>query len=443
MSTALLVGGHELGSEVHKPTGGREHALAEAIAVGVDTLWYTGENAGIEAIGNARQVPAGANLTRFALDQAVDLAVIGPEKPLMDGLSNQFRSEGLTVFGPSLEAAFITEGSKIKAREFMARHAIASPEWEVIRDARSFESYVFASAEDKVIKADGLAGGKGAELVDSVEEAEAIIGAMLEGTAYDGAGRTGVLIEQRCHGPELSMFVLTDGTNLSILPYTQDHKRRFAGDEGKNTGGMGAYTMIPEQLTSRQEEKLYEIARQTVEGLAEEGTPYKGVIYVGAMLAAEYDGDPVVIEYNARFGDPEAQVLLHLLGEDAFDILKSTDTKLRDDLLTPARLVGQKALTVALVANAYPDGKSVGETIYGLDNSYDGVKVFHGGTRRKGEVITTNGGRVLYVTGHGETIDEAAARAYDAIDPSGIDGGIFFLDMGYRNDIGWQARQAA
>jgi len=443
MSTALLVGGHEAGSETLKPTGGREHALAEAIAVGVDTLWYTGENAGIEAIPNAQQVPAGVDLARFAVDHEVDLAVVGPEKPLMEGLSDQFRAEGLTVFGPSRDAAFMTEGSKIAARELMKRHGIAAPEWQSFRNWISFIDYSLSSVHDKVIKADGLAGGKGAELVDSVEEGEAIIEAMLNGTGYDGAGKTGLLLEQRCHGPELSMFVLTDGTNISILPYTQDHKRRFDGDEGKNTGGMGAYTMTPEQLTSSQEEKLYEIAWQTIEGMAAEGVPYKGVLYVGVMLAEEYDGDPVVIEYNARFGDPEAQALMHLLGENAFDILRSTDTKLRQDLLTPAHLAGEKALSVAVVADAYPDGKSVGEPIHGLENEYEGVKIYHGGTRRLGQTVLTNGGRVLYVTGRGETVDEAAARAYAAIGTSAQSGGAYFDGYGFRSDIGWQARQAA
>jgi phosphoribosylamine--glycine ligase len=423
--------------------GGREHAIAEQLALGVDRLIYTGTNAGIEPMPNAHQAPDGVDVGDLAEHLQPDLTVIGPEKPLVDGLSNQLREAGLTVFGPSQEAAQL-EGSKLYARQFMQRHGIAAPGWQFASNLTEYMLYTHniqsrGPHPNKVLKADGLAGGKGVVLPENWLEADELAKGMLSGELFDGAGKDGILIEERCHGPEVSMFVLSDGTNFRVLPFTQDHKRLGDGDTGPNTGGMGAYLMQPGQLTAVQEEKLHEIARQSIEGMAAEGIPYKGVLYVGTMMAEERDGDPVVIEYNVRFGDPEAQVLMHLLGEDTFDILRSTDGVLRDDLLSSSKLLGQQALTYCLAADGYPVSPRKGDAIYGLDRDYDGVTIHHGGTKRVQGSVLTNGGRVLYVTGRGETLQQAATRAKAAIDPSGIEGGVHFLGMQYRSDIGYQA----
>lgn len=429
---ALLVG-----------AGGREHAIAEQLAPAVDRLLYIGQNAGIAQLPNAHQAPEGVDAGDLAEHLQPDLTVIGPEKPLVEGLSDRLRDSGLNVFGPSQEAAQL-EGSKLYARQFMARHDIASPEWTFAGDTAAYTLFTNTphrlQKPDYAFKADGLAGGKGVVLPEAWDEADEAALGMLSGQLFDGAGKDGILIEQRCHGPEVSMFVLSDGTNFRVLPFTQDHKRLLDSDQGPNTGGMGAYLMQPGQLTFSQEEKLHEIARQSIEGMAAEGIPYRGVLYVGTMMAEEYDGDPVVIEYNVRFGDPEAQVLMHLLGEDTFDILRSTDDTLRDDLLTSSRLLGQQALTVCLAAEGYPDSPKKGDDIYGLDETYVGVTTHHGGTKTVEQGVVTNGGRVLYITGRGETLDEAAAHAYDVIDPGGIGGGVHFPGMQYRTDIGWQAR---
>lgn len=437
-TTALIVG-----------NGGREHAIAEQVAGAVDTLFVTGTNAGIEAIPNAVSVPSTVDPGDFAVAERVDLTIIGPEQPLVNGLSDQLREAGRRVFGPSQEAAQL-EASKLFGRLFTDTYGIPTPRWDFVEDIEDYyqRRSRFGKAEDLVIKADGLAGGKGVVLPDNQEEADATVYGMLRGELYGGAGTGGVLIEERCHGPEVSMFVLSDGTRWGVLPFTQDHKRRNDGDTGPNTGGMGAYT-IPEGtiITDRQRQKLYTIAQKSIEGMAAESVPYQGVLYVGAMLAEEYDGDPVVIEYNVRFGDPEAQVLMDLLGENTFDILASTDAQLRESLLAPAKLAGQAALTVCLATRSYPERGMSGIPISGLKHAYDGVSVYHGGTQSvmSGagyKTVITNGGRVLYVTGRGRTVDEAAQKAYAAIDPSfgGDQGGIHFAGQHYRTDIGHQVR---
>ncbi len=429
-TTALIVGG-----------GGREHAIAEQIAPTVDRLFYMGENVGIGQLPNAHRAPSGVEAGDLAAHIMPSLTIIGPEQPLVDGLSDQLREHGLTVFGPSQRAAEL-EASKYFGRVFAESHDIPTPRFDLATTAEEYIAATrqYGAATEFVLKADGLAGGKGVVLPETWEEAADVAQGMLEHGMFDGAGEDGLLVEERLHGPEVSMFVLSDGTNFRVLPFTQDHKRLGDGDIGPNTGGMGAYMMQPGQLSVRQEEKLHEIARQSIEGMAEDGTPYRGVLYVGTMMAEERDGDPVVIEYNVRFGDPEAQVLMHLTGEDTFDILRSTDGTLREDLLSSSKLLGQQALTHCIAADGYPENPRKGDDIYGLERVYDGVTIHHGGTKRREDgSVVTNGGRVLYVTGRGDTLEQAAARAKAAIDPSGIEGGVHFLGMQYRSDIGWQA----
>ncbi len=429
--TALVVG-----------SGGREHALAEQLAPTVDTLYFTGENAGIESLSNAQQVPPSEEVAAYALAKEVDLVVIGPEQPLVDGLSDQLRAEGITVFGPSKEAAQL-EASKKAGREFANRNGIPTPQWEHVTSMEGYDEVVRRLGSGDVIpnlvgKIDGLAGGKGVLVADTWAQLDAFARGSLSGELFGGAGKDNLLVEERLHGPEVSMFVLSDGENFSILPLTQDYKRRDEGDRGPNTGGTGALTLPDGVIVAPwQFRQMQEIARKSVKGMKAEGTPYKGVLYVGLMLAEEHGGAPVVIEYNVRFGDPEAEVLAPSLGARTFDILASTDKYLRADLLP--KKTGQMALTVCLMANEYPDGKSHGVPIYGLDREYEGVTVYHGGTARQEDQVITNGGRVLYVTGHGDTPEEAARRAYAAI---GADG-VHFDNMHHRRDIGWQVLQAA
>jgi phosphoribosylamine---glycine ligase len=420
--------------------GGREHALAYIL--GQEAEAY------LSAVNDGALEEEHVNLLREearggydALAQEAErmnaLVVIGPEQPAVDGLANILMDRGIAVFGPTAEAARL-EGSKAFAAEFMSRHSIPQPDFFIAtsKDEADMALGMFGGVDQLVAKQDGLAAGKGVTLPESVEEYRADVA-----TALDKDGR--VVIQEKLHGPELSVFVVSDGENFTVIPYfSQDHKRLKDGDQGLNTGGMGAYAPVPEHMLSEsQREQINEIAQKTIAGCLAEGMPYRGVLYMGMMLAEERNNDPVVIEYNVRFGDPEAQVVLPLI--------KESGISLYGDLIGPAardRLdrnidsrwqnAGHAALTVCLASAGYPTGKQLDIPIYGLDKQYEGVKAFHGGTKKEQGRFVTNGGRVLYVTATGETIDQAAMRAYAAIGQDGI----HFDGMQGRGDIGWQAR---
>lgn len=408
MKTVLIVG-----------NGGRESSFA----------WALSSHNVIIAAGDD-------DISLLVQEKKPDFVIIGPEVPLVEGLADVLRATGVRVFGPGKVAAQL-EGSKAFAERFMNRHAIPRPDTTIIT-ADTAAPYQIERAANVVLKADGLAQGKGVVLPKTQAEADKVLQDMLNGELFGGAGKNCVLVQERLHGPEVSVFVLTDGKSYTILPYTQDHKRLKDGDEGPNTGGMGAYAPVPEAIvSSEQRKKITDIVEQTIHGLQADGIEYRGVLYVGIMLAKERGNDPVVIEYNVRFGDPEAQVLLPLLRASSADILgllESTDEVLKpisqDD--TPDKAV----LTVCLAAAGYPESPEKGAVIYGLDKDYTDVHVFHGGVRQHDGVYTVNGGRVLYVTGVGDTINQAAARAYAAIGEDAI----HFDGMQYRRDIGWQAR---
>jgi phosphoribosylamine--glycine ligase len=431
--TVLLIGG-----------GGREHALAmEMSKSDVGRIYCTPGNPGAQSIKNAETVSFEdtAEMIRFAEDKQDGLTVvIGPEAPLVDGLGDQLREKGISVFGPNAAAAQL-EGSKGFASEFMKRHDIPQPESVTVRNMEeALRAIEDCAPETLVLKADGLAGGKGVVLPTTQQETETTLSSMLSGDSFDKAGANGVVIQERLSGPEVSVFVISDGQNFSIIPFfAQDHKRLKDGDKGPNTGGMGAYTPVPaNMINERQLAKIHDIAAKTIKGMTDEGNPYQGVLYMGLMLANERDGDPVVIEYNARFGDPEAQVILSSLtdsGVDVYQMIRDTAAGHVPDL-GPPQFLGRAALTVCLAAKGYPDKPEKGAVINGLDKSYPNVVIHHGGTKQVDGQIVVNGGRVLYVTGRGESVDAAAAAAYAAIGQDGI----YFEGMQYRTDIGHQAR---
>lgn len=433
--------------------GGREHAIAEILNAHEDVSSVLGVNENLGIFGLSKGVwTSNASTESMSFDDKVvslvesrdvGLVVIGPEAPIIGGLGDRIRAQGRDVFAPSAEAAQMTEGSKIATYEFNERWGITQPNSVIFRPSELETALKHVSSRNPneiVIKADGLAGGKGVILPDSSDEAATAIMDMLAEGRYDGAGKEGLLVAERYHGPEVSVFVITDGTKIKVLPFAQDHKRIGEGDTGLNTGGMGAYAPLSESMPSRaQVAQIEEMAQRVVEGMAHEGVPYQGCLYMGLMLAEETGGEPAVIEYNCRFGDPEAQVVLPLLqeaGVDTFELLRSAAEGNLTDVYIPSNL-GKSALTVCLASAGYPESSSKGDVISGLDQEYPNTAVYHGGTKRNelGQVIT-NGGRVLYVTGFGDIPATAAANAYATIG----EGKITFPGMQYRRDIGWRVR---
>ncbi len=415
--------------------GGREHAFAKTLGDNV-TIYVAPGNAGTALMSNVTNVDIDDPVA-FVKEHTIDMTIIGPEAPLVAGVADNFRAAGLDVVGPNASAAQL-ESSKSFACDFMDKYGIAYPKSTLVHTMDEYNA-ITDDATTIVIKADGLAGGKGVVLPESNAVAEATLEAMFDG-AYDGAGKNGVLIQERLSGPEVSAFALTDGTDFVLLPFAQDHKRLKDGDKGPNTGGMGAYAPVPDTIVSPdQAAKIRDIAKKTIDGMRAEGNPYRGILYIGAMLAEQRGGDPVVIEYNARFGDPEAEVVLTILanaGVDVYELLKSTDNKLDASLLDGLSL-DQSASTICFAAAGYPDSPQKGEEIIGLDTAFpDGVFVHHAATKLVDGKVVTSGGRVLYVTAVADTIDQAAASAYSVIGEDGV----HFDGMQYRTDIGKQAR---
>jgi len=411
--------------------GGREHALCWAIAGSplCDKLYCAPGNAGIAQ--DAECVAIGAEdvdaLVAFAEDNAIDLVVVGPEAPLVLGLVDRLEAEGIKAFGPRANAAML-EGSKGFMKDLCARHNIPTAAYGRFTDAEAAKAYIREQGAPIVVKADGLAAGKGVTVAQSVEEALAAVDEAMTDNAFGEAGAE-LLVEEFLEGEELSFFVLTDGTNALPLAGAQDHKAVGEGDTGPNTGGMGAYSPAP-SLTPELEELVMEtIVMPTVHGMAADGAPYVGVLYAGLMLTK--DG-PKLLEYNVRFGDPECQVLMMRLRSDIVPaliascdgVLKTFDLRWSDDA----------AMTVVLAANGYPGSYEKGSEIRGLDAAEaTGAMVFHAGTKADGDRVLANGGRVLNVTATGTTIAEAQKNAYAAVDAIDWPGGFC------RRDIGWRA----
>ncbi|MEP5079850.1 MAG: phosphoribosylamine--glycine ligase [Tateyamaria sp.] len=411
--------------------GGREHSLAWAVLQNpkCDRLVVAPGNAGIAAIADCADLDImdGAAVAGFVEEEAIDFVIIGPEAPLAAGVADRLREAGVLVFGPSKAAAQL-EASKAFTKQICDAANAPTAAYGHFTDAAAAKAYVTAQGAPIVVKADGLAAGKGVIMADTVEQAHAAIDDMFGG-AFGGAGAE-VVIEEFMTGEEASFFVLCDGTDVLPIGTAQDHKRVGEGDTGPNTGGMGAYSPAPVLSDAVAERALAEIIRPTMAEMARRGTPYQGVLYAGFMIK---DGAPRLVEYNARFGDPECQVLMMRLGAQALDLLEAA----AKGQLASAQVnwADDHAITVVLAANGYPGAYDKGAVIEGLDTlpQTSSQMVFHAGTATKDGALTASGGRVLNVTARGASLKEAATRAYEMVDAIDFPGGFC------RRDIGWRA----
>jgi len=412
-------------------SGGREHALAWKMAASplTDRLYCAPGNAGIaqEAECVALDITDHGVVIAFCRERHIDFVVVGPEAPLCAGIVDDLEAAGIKAFGPSRAAAQL-EGSKGFTKDLCRANGIPTAAYERFRSAEAAKTYLRARGAPIVVKADGLAAGKGVVVAQSVAEAEAAIDMMFGGGLGEAGGE--VVIEEFLAGEEASFFALGDGETAIALTTAQDHKRAFDGDQGPNTGGMGAYSPAPNIDTAMSARVMAEIIMPTLRAMQAMGTPYKGVLYAGLMITAE---GPKLIEYNARFGDPETQVqMLRLTSDLVPALLASRDGQLKSFDL---RWYQDPALTVVMAAKGYPGHYARGSVIEGLDDAakVEGVEIFHAGTKADGDRILANGGRVLNVSAIGKTVREAQARAYEAISrirwPEGF----------YRHDIGWRA----
>ena len=413
--------------------GGREHALCWTISGSplVDKLWCAPGNAGIAQ--DAECVDIGAEdvdaLVRFCVDEGVDLVVIGPEAPLVLGLADTLRERGIRAFGPSADAA-VLEGSKGYMKDLCARHGIPTATYGRFTDPDAAKLFIDERGTPIVVKADGLAAGKGVIVCETAERAYTAVDDMLMGGAFGDAGAE-IVIEEFMEGVEASFFALVDGDNALPLASAQDHKRVGDGDTGPNTGGMGAYSPAPVVTDEIATTVMEKIILPTVAGMKEDGKPYQGVLYAGLMIT---DEGPKLVEYNVRFGDPECQVLMTRLMSDLVPaLIAACDGELKDFDL---RWFDEAALTVVMASNGYPGRYEKGSEIRELDKAgkVAGTLIFHAGTAsdEKGTIVAT-GGRVLNVTANGKSITEAQERAYKAVDRIDWPGGFC------RRDIGWQA----
>jgi phosphoribosylamine--glycine ligase len=412
-------------------SGGREHALAWTLAASpeVTRLYCAPGNAGIAQ--ECECVPIAATdldgLVKFAKEHRIDFAVIGPEAPLVAGLWDRFEAAGIRALGPSAAGAQL-EASKGFTKALCAERGIPTARFARFTSSAEAQAYCDAQPLPIVIKADGLAQGKGVIIAETRAEASEAITAMFGGTFGDAA--QSIVIEEFLEGEEASFFVLTDGKHILPLASAQDHKRAFDGDTGPNTGGMGAYSPAPVLTDPVARKTIEQIIRPTLAALAERGTPYMGVLYAGLMIR---DGEPKLIEYNCRFGDPECQVLMMRLKSDLAAALVAA----RDGVLDrfDLRWHDEAALTVVMAARGYPGTYAKGSAIGGLDAAAarPEVKIFHAATRRDGDHILADGGRVLGVTALGSDTAAARARAYAAI------GDIDWPEGFCRRDIGWRA----
>ncbi len=412
--------------------GAREHALAWRLShdPGVEVIGAPG-NAGTAAIGRNVEIdPTDANrVVALAKQESADLAVVGPEAPLVAGVVDALRANGIDAFGPDRDAAQL-EGSKIFSKEFMARHDIPTAGFRVFDDPDAATRYIEEAGRPLVVKADGLAAGKGVIVASTAAEAVAGVDRIMRERAFGDAGDR-VLIEECLVGQEVSYHVVADGKRFIPLAPAQDHKRAYDGDEGPNTGGMGAYSPPPVVTPEVEQKILDRVIDPTLQGMAVEGRPFRGALFVGLMIV---EGEPWVLEYNVRFGDPECQTLVTRWAGSILPIVLGSA---RGDLgdLRP-RWEAPASLCVVLASGGYPGSYEKGKPITGIEeaDALSNVTVFHAGTRLEGDAVVTSGGRVLSVTAIGADIDQAAARAYEAADK------IDFEGKHLRRDIGWRAR---
>ncbi len=412
-------------------SGGREHSLAWAVLQNpkCDRLIVAPGNAGIAAIADCADIDImdGGAVATFAQENTVDFVIVGPEAPLAAGVSDRLREAGVLVFGPSAAAAQL-EAAKGFTHEVCDAAGAPTAAWSRFTEAQAAKEYVREKGAPIVIKADGLAAGKGVVVAEDEATAIAAIDDMFGG-AFGGAGAE-VVIEEFMDGEEASYFVLCDGESVLPIGTAQDHKRVGEGDTGPNTGGMGAYSPAPVLTDEIAARAMDQIVRPTIAEMAKRGTPYQGVLYVGLMIK---NGQPRLVEYNVRFGDPECQVLMMRLGGQVLDLLLASAEGRLDK--AQVNWAEDHAITVVMAANGYPGAYAKGSVISGLDAlPEDSMNmVFHAGTTRAGGDITATGGRVLNVTARGESLQEARNRAYDMIDKVDWAGGF------WRSDIAWRA----
>ena len=409
-------------------SGGREHALAWKLAASplLTKLYAAPGNPGIAQEAELVALDAGdhAAVLAFCQEAGIDLVVVGPEAPLVAGLADDLRAGGIRVFGPSKAAAQL-EGSKGFTKELCARFGIPTAAFGRFSDAPAAIAYIREQGAPIVVKADGLAAGKGVTVAATVEEAIAAVDACFDG-AFGEAGAE-VVVEEFLEGEEASFFCLCDGTTALPFGTAQDHKRVGDGDTGPNTGGMGAYSPAPVMTPDMVERTMREIVEPTMRGMAELGAPFAGVLFAGLMITA--DG-PKLIEYNTRFGDPECQVLMMRLKDDLAVLLSAAaDGQLAH---MSVRWRDDAALSVVLAAKGYPGTPERGSVIAGLDAVPDGVQVFHAGTALREGRLVANGGRVLNVTATGRTVTQAQALAYEAVDRIDWPEGFCRRDIGAR-----------
>lgn len=411
-------------------SGGREHALAWAIKQNpkCDRLIVAPGNAGIAQLAECAAIDPndGAEVVTFAEENAIDFVVIGPEAPLAVGVADDLRNAGILCFGPSAKAAQL-EASKAFTKDICDASGAPTAAYAHFSEAQPARDYIKAQGAPIVVKADGLAAGKGVIVAMTVDEALAAIDDMFSGEF--GAAGAEVVIEEFMTGEEASWFVLCDGENVLPIGTAQDHKRVGEGDTGPNTGGMGAYSPAPVMTDSVTQKAMDEIIKPTVAEMAKRGMPYQGVLYAGFMIE---DGQPRLVEYNARFGDPECQVLMMRLGAQALDLLLSCAKGELDK--AQVNWANDHAMTVVLAANGYPGAYEKGSVIKGLEDLPDDSMnmTFHAGTKEIDGKITANGGRVLNVTARGASLKEAQERAYEMVDKIDWPEGFCRRDIGHR-----------
>ncbi|MGA9033625.1 MAG: phosphoribosylamine--glycine ligase [Sulfuricaulis sp.] len=414
--------------------GGREHALAWKIAQSprVEKVFVAPGNAGSAREPQCENIAIAAEdvdgLLRFAQQNKIDLTVVGPEASLVLGVVDKFRAAGLRIFGPTKDAARL-EGSKAFAKDFLARHKIPTAAYGNFTEVAAAEAYIKKTGVPIVVKADGLAAGKGVIIAQTTGEAVSAVHDMLAGNAFGDAGHR-VVVEEFLTGEEASFIVMVDGEHILPLATSQDHKRVGDGDTGPNTGGMGAYSPAPVVTPEIHARIMREVIEPTARGMASEGHPYTGFLYAGVMIAP--DGTPRVLEYNCRFGDPETQPVMMRLQSDFLELIEAAlDGKLDR---AQAKWDGRAALGVVMAAGGYPGSFSKGDAVTGLpETTADDCHVFHAGTALKDRAVVTSGGRVLCVTALGATVSAAQKRAYETVKK------IHWRGAQYRTDIGYRA----
>jgi len=412
--------------------GGREHSLVWKIAQSpkVKKIYAAPGNAGISRLAECIPIQPTQidNLVDFAERYEIDLTVVGPEAPLVAGIVDRFQTRGLRIFGPSKQAARL-EGSKAFAKELMREYGIPTAQFRVFNSPTKAISYIREKGAPIVVKADGLAAGKGSIVAMTEEEASEAVEKILVKRAFGEAGEK-VVIEEYLQGEEASVLALTDGETIVPLVPSQDHKRALDGDQGPNTGGMGAYAPAPVITEKLMQQITREILQPTVKAMADRGVIYKGVLYAGLIMTAE---GPKVLEFNCRFGDPETQAQLPLMKTDLVDLLLAIcNRKLKD---VPIQEEKKAAVCVVMASEGYPGAYEKGQEITGLKQAeeMEGVVVFHAGTKLERRKVVTNGGRVLGVTAVGDDISAAVSRAYQAVEK------IKFHGAHYRRDIAFRA----